>query len=54
MLFSILPPSFFLKPYSAKDEVTHILHVSKELQSLEDVIESQSDFLGIDANDENS
>jgi len=39
---------------NAKDEVTHILHVSKELQSLEDVIESQSDFLGSDANDENS
>ena len=38
---------------NAKDEVTHILHVSKELRSLEESVESQSD-LGSDANDENA
>lgn len=38
---------------NAKDEVTHILHISKELRSLEESVESQS-YLGSDANDENS
>jgi len=39
---------------NAKDEVTHILHISKELRSLEDSVEIQeSDIGSSDANDEN-
>jgi len=40
---------------NADDEVTHILHISKELRSLEDSVELQeSDFGSSDANDDNS
>ena len=44
-----------LRSCSAKNEVTHILHVSKELPSLEDPVELQESDLGSsDANDDNS
>jgi len=40
---------------NAKDEVTHILHISKELRSLEESVElHESDLGGSDANDDNS
>ena len=46
---------FALYSNSSKNEVTHILHVSKELPLLEDPVELQeSDIGSSDANDDNS
>ena len=46
---------FFLIDNSTDGEVTHILHISRELKSLEDSVELQESDLGSsDANDDNS
>jgi len=40
---------------NSKDEVTHMLHINKELRSLEESVELQESYLGSsDANDDNS